>query len=231
MFFALIFLLAWCFIYPLTDYYTRLFNPAVMRRISQAGKKIHLSFDDGPDPRYTQEVLDILKKNGVLSTFFLIGEKASQNPEIVLRIIADGHEIGVHSQEHRHSYCMFYSKSIQAVKKGYNILTDITSHPIKWFRPPWGSLNFFESIIVRKLNLKIVLWSVNAQDWLIKTKPVEIMKRIQTRTKPGAIIVLHDSGGEPGAPRQMLQILPDLISLLKKQGYQFVTLTELTDKK
>jgi peptidoglycan/xylan/chitin deacetylase (PgdA/CDA1 family) len=220
-------LIAWLIIYPVTDYYTRIFDPTVLKHGCQMVKKIHLSFDDGPDRNYTPTLLRILSEQGVSATFFLIGRKAEQNPELVTAILAAGHEIGLHTYDHRHAYWLFHQKSSLTIKKGLQVLQALTGKPVKWLRPPWGATNFFERLTAAQNNLKLVLWTANAQDWLLKTRPQTIKTRLLQRVKPGAIIVLHDSGGEPGAPQQMLAALPATLRKLKAAGYQFVTLSEL----
>jgi peptidoglycan/xylan/chitin deacetylase (PgdA/CDA1 family) len=218
---------AWLIVYPVTDYYTRIFDPAVLKHGCQRAKKIHLSFDDGPDRNYTPALLQILKEQKITATFFLIGRKAEQNPELVAAILADGHEIGLHTYEHRHAYLMFHKKSSAAIVNGLHVLQALTGRPVMWLRLPWGAANLFERSAARQNNLKLVLWTANAQDWLLKTKPQTIKARLLRRVKPGAIIVLHDSGGEPGAPLQMLQALPATLQSLKANGYQFVAISEI----
>jgi peptidoglycan/xylan/chitin deacetylase (PgdA/CDA1 family) len=218
---------AWLIIYPVTDYYTRIFDRTVLKRGCQDARKLYLSFDDGPDRNYTPALLQILKAQKITATFFLIGRKAEQNPELVAAILADGHEIGLHTYAHRHAYGMFRKNSYAAIQKGLHVLQALTGKPVAWLRMPWGAANLFERLAARQNNLKLVLWTANAQDWLLKTKPQTIKARLLQRVKSGAIIVLHDSGGEPGAPSQMLQALPATLQSLKAAGYQFRSLSEI----
>lgn len=230
IFFLLILVLFWLLIYPCTDYYVRFLARTVIKKGKIDGKKICLSFDDGPDPFYTPLLLTILKENQTRAAFFLIGAKAEKAPELVRRIIAERHEIGVHTFYHKHAYLMFFKRSLDNISKGIKALEKITNQSLIWFRPPWGALNLFEFLYLRRLKLNIVLWSANAADWDIKTGVAGILNNLRKRVGPNSIIVLHDSGGDSGAPRNMLQALPELIVSLKKEGFQFVTLSEITGR-
>lgn len=217
----------WILIYPLTDIYARFFARTVVKKGRVNGKKICLSFDDGPDQIYTPLLLSILKETNTPATFFLVGANAEQAPELVSRIIAEGHEIGVHTFYHKHAYLIFLKKSIDSVIKGKKVLEALTGQSLIWFRPPWGALNLFEYICLKLIKMKIVLWSANAVDWKIKTGATGIINILKDKIDSGSIVVLHDSGGDPGAPRNMLQALPELIHSLKTEGFQFVTLSEM----
>jgi peptidoglycan/xylan/chitin deacetylase (PgdA/CDA1 family) len=227
----LVLLIAWVVIYPVTDYYTRLVDPGVLKRGSFKDPKLYLSFDDGPDCNYTPALLRILQEHKVRATFFVIAAKAERHPELVNAILAAGHEIGLHTYDHRHAYWLGRQASKTTIRKGVQVLQSLTGTPVEWLRFPWGAANFFGRMEARRNNLKVVLWTANAQDWLLKTRADGITARLVRRVKSGAIIVLHDSGGEPGAPLQMLQALPAVLAALKAAGYQFETLREVAGGK
>jgi peptidoglycan-N-acetylglucosamine deacetylase len=217
-------ILLWSIIYPVTDFYTRFLAPDVIKKGTLPGKKICLTFDDGPDPRYTPALLKILQEAGIPAVFFLVGWKSETHPDLVRKIREAGHEIGLHTYYHRHSYLMFIDKSVTTIRKGSRILTKITNRSPFFFRPPWGALNLFQYVYARKLGLKIVLWTANARDWEARTQPNQIVDRLSGKVGPGSIIVLHDSGGDPGTPQNTLKALPDIIAYFKSNGYQFVSL-------
>lgn len=220
-------ILIWGIIYPLTDYFVRLLAQEVIRRGASSGKKICLTFDDGPDPAYTPELLEILHAADIPAVFFLVGRKAEIHPELVGNILAAGHEVGSHTYEHRHAYLMLWKRSVTAITRGITSLETITGKPLVYFRPPWGALNLFQYLLLKKTGLKVVLWTANAADWDIRTGPDRIMERLRKKVKPGTIIVLHDSGGDPGAPRNMLNALPGIIDGFQTNGYKFVPLKEI----
>jgi peptidoglycan/xylan/chitin deacetylase (PgdA/CDA1 family) len=223
-----ILIIIWAIIYPITDYWLRWFSPVVLKRGRLREPKIGLTFDDGPNPEITTSVLDILAQNRVPATFFLVGKRAELSPELVKQISVQGHEIGLHTYHHHHAYGMFLKKSIATISQGKAVLERIIDRPITWFRPPWGAMNLFELLEVKRLKLKVVLWTANAIDWDIRTTPVQIIERITKKITPGCIIVIHDAGGDPGAPQNMLKALPELIKQCQTKGYRFETLTNIT---
>ncbi len=229
IFFSII-LLIWIIIYPGTDYFTRYLDLRVIKKgkKDQSGRlKIALTFDDGPDPLYTPQLLEILNQFNIKATFFLVGVKAEQNPELVARILAAGHEIGLHTYRHHHAYLMDVSHSLESVYLGKATLEKLLKKPIVWLRPPWGALNLWQRYALKKLGLKIVLWSVNAKDWKLSTGSKKIISHLKQQVSNHDIIVLHDSGGELNAPVEMLQALPEVIISLQKAGFRFLTLSEI----
>jgi peptidoglycan/xylan/chitin deacetylase (PgdA/CDA1 family) len=219
---------AWVVAYPGTDYYIRWFHRFTIKRRLAAGKRLCLTFDDGPDPAVTPRVLDLLRRQGVPAVFFLIGAKAGQYPELVKRIVAEGHEIGIHTQEHRHAYGMGPGRSRDSLRLGAWAVSRAAGFAPVWFRPPWGAANLFQWLTSKQMGLRLVLWSANAQDWKARTGPDGILARLRRRVKPGAVIVLHDAGGEPGAPENTLRALPELIAYFQQKGFRFVSLRSLT---
>ncbi len=223
----------WALLYPVTDYWQRWFSRKVLKKGHSGsgaleGKPvICLTFDDGPNPEITPQILDVLAEYHIPATFFLVGYRAERSPELVKKILEHGHEIGVHTYDHCHAYSMFAYKSIKTIRRGIRILENITGESIVWFRPPWGALNFFEVATVKHFNLRIVLWTANAIDWDIKTTPLQIVERLKRKLQPGCIIVVHDAGGDPGAPRHTLDALPQFIEQAQAEGYRFLTLTAI----
>jgi peptidoglycan/xylan/chitin deacetylase (PgdA/CDA1 family) len=218
----------WAIIYPITDYWLRWFSPAVIKKGLTQEFKICLTFDDGPNPEVTPLVLDILAENHVPAVFFLVGYRAERSPELVQRILANNHEIGIHTFDHRHAYRMFFKKSICTICQGKRVLEKISAGSVIWFRPPWGALNLFQYLLLKHLRVKVVLWTANAVDWDLRTTPAQIVERLRRKLSPGCIIVIHDAGGDPGATRNMLEALPVVIQQCQAQGYCFETLTNIT---
>ncbi len=220
-------LLVWCLIYPVTDYYVRLLAPEVIKKGVSPEKKICLTFDDGPDAEYTPALLKILQKAEIPAVFFLVGRKCEAAPNLVQEIRDAGHEIGLHTYYHQHSYLMFVYKSLITMYRDKTAVEKAAGRPVTFFRPPWGALNLFQYLTAKWLQLKIVLWTANARDWNLETQPDGIYHNLLQKVGPGSIIVLHDSGGDPGAPRNTLQALPRIIEHYKANGYQFVALQEI----
>ncbi len=218
----------WFWIYPATDYYVRWIAPGVIRRGRKDPRpKICLTFDDGPNPETTPQILDLLKERAVPAVFFLVGQRAATYPALVQRMVAEGHEIGLHTHQHTHAYGLLASQSIKTIGEGWKVLSRISGVKLRWFRPPWGACNLFQYFAARQLNLQLVLWSANAQDWQARTGVAGILRRLKKRVRPGSVIVLHDAGGEPGAPANTVAALPEFISYCKERGWQFATLEDM----
>mgnify|MGYP000132346875 FL=1 len=206
----------------------RLFSGKTVRRGTGSGQRIHLSFDDGPDPRYTPILLDILRQKQVPASFFIVGRRAEEAPDLIKAIREAGHEIGWHTYFHKHAYLLSPWRSIETMRRGKAELERIWGEPLRWFRPPWGASNVFQGWAAKRLGLQVVLWTANARDWSFSTGKAGIIRRLQSRVKPNTIIVLHDAGGDPGAPGHMLEALPEAIDILRASGYEFVSLREIT---
>lgn len=200
----------------------RHFDPQVIRRLPNQNNKIALTFDDGPDEVYTPQLLDLLRDQEVHATFFLVAKNAQAHPELVKRMAKEGHEIGLHSLNHRGFWLetprqtrVDFEQSIQIFE---NLEIDLIG-----FRPPWGTFNALTRHYAHKADLPIYLWSRNAKDWEIETKPEDIINRVTQKLAAGEIIVLHDAGGDPKAPEHTIEALRTLLPQLK-ENFEFVSL-------
>lgn len=187
---------------------------------------VALTFDDGPDPEYTPVILDALAKQDAKATFFLVGKKAAAHPDLVRRILAEGHEIGNHTLHHRHAWLTIPGLVKGEINGSAEVLQGITGEPVHYFRPPWGMFNLFTYRVARK-SQAVVLWNVEVRDWAGESTPESITKEVLAAAKPGAIIDLHDSGGAPGAPARTAAALPAVIIGLRDKGLEPVTLTKV----
>ncbi|HVJ49892.1 polysaccharide deacetylase family protein [Desulfitobacterium sp.] len=172
---------------------------------------VALTFDDGPDPTYTPRLLDLLDRYQVKATFFLVGERAAQHPELVQEIVTRGHQIGVHCQVHQHAWLMSPWKTWQVWTKGIATLERLTGSPIHWIRPPWGTFNLFTFLWFKHHKLRAILWSTEGHDWEARRTPEQIAERILHKVQEGGIIVLHDSGGDSAAPENTLRAVELLL--------------------
>lgn len=186
--------------------------PAITK-LNAGEKKIMLTFDDGPHPLYTPAVLDILKERGEKAIFFCIGERAFDNPELILRMVNEGHKIGIHSMNHSAGFT-FASKSMveRDIDNCRKILTDISGTRIEFFRPPFGVTNPNIARAVKKLNLKTVGWSIRSFDTISESN--KVINKIEKELFSGAIVLLHDR--LPSAPI----ILNGVLDVLEKKGYK-----------
>ncbi|MDD5027100.1 MAG: polysaccharide deacetylase family protein [Candidatus Omnitrophica bacterium] len=199
-------------------------------RAQRTDKVVALTFDDGPSPIWTPQVLDELKKAKVKATFFMLGSHVERYPEIARRVLAEGHEIGNHTYDH-HVLIYYKMEELEKeIQEAEDALKTVTGQSPRYFRPPKAWLSSREKRKIEEMGYKIVLWSLNSKDWVTfhdKQITAYILKRIQ----PGDIILFHDSGGvftaEGGNRAQTIKTIPRLARKLKEKGYRFVTISEL----
>lgn len=170
-----------------------------------------LTFDDGPDSRVTPRLLEVLKTYNQSATFFVVAEKAAKYPELIRRMVAEGHQIGVHSLTHRYAWFTSPWTTTREWTESVRVLEQLANIKVTWMRPPWGTFNLMTWLWFRKRNMKAVLWNVEGHDWEVRHSPEEIAARIISKVDEGSIVVMHDSGGEAGAPENTLIALELLI--------------------
>lgn len=180
-------------------------------------KKVALTFDDGPSPGYTEDLLDGLKERNVKATFFLIGQKAEANPELVRRIALEGHVIGNHSYSHINLGVLSDEKACDQISHTNQIICDITGTVPQYLRSPFGSTH---KNLDCKMDMIEVLWDVDPRDWDIQNT-AKIVNRVVSKVQDGDIILLHD--GYDSSTAAAFQI----IDTLEAEGYEFVTVDEL----
>ena len=190
-------------------------------------KRIALTFDDGPDPRFTEDVLNVLNQYNVSGTFFLMGSRAIAYPEIVKRINTEGHVIGNHTYFHPNLVKEADIPTLEReVTRTENTLNDIIDYRTSLFRPPYG---FLYNELVEKLaemQYLIIGWSVDSLDWE-EDPPEVIASNVLDNVHPGAIILMHDGADWDGDRTNTIAALRQIIPALQKQGYEFVTVPEL----
>ena len=202
-------------------------NVSVISSGTVHDKWIALTFDDGPYPPYTDRLLDVLKAKGIHATFFLVAEQAQQHPELVRRMTAEGHTVGLHAFRHRDFLKLTEEEKRKDLEQGKNLLRDITGkNPVYW-RPPHGFRDFSVMETAAAQNLTVVNWSVIPRDWT-GIDSQEIYRRVMDKAEDGAIVLLHD-GDSPGykASRQAtVDAVAPLIDSLREKGYHLVSLEE-----
>ena len=201
------------------------FYGEVQNSLSTAKKVVALTFDDGPYPPYTQELLKVLAEENVQATFFMVGANAAAHPEIVRQVAQAGHVIGVHTLNHIDLQKLDKKQQTYQIVVGKMLLQELTGVEPKLFRPPHGFRDWQVLGIAERAGLKTVNWSVLSKDWL-NPPPEEIAKRTLDKVQPGSIILLHD-GDSPynKAPRaNTVQAVKLIIKELKARGYEFVTI-------
>lgn len=205
-------------------------NPNVLNNVFYQGnsslKQVALTFDDGPDVYFTTRVLDILKQNGIKATFFIMGQRASANPEMVKRIVSEGHAIGNHTWNHPNLVKIKPGQIKDEISKTEGELDKIVGYHPSIFRPPYGSASYSVLKEVSSMGYYIVDWSVDTRDWA-GTPPLQIMTYVKSEFRPGGIILQHCAGGKDENLTNTLEVLPQIISYLKQNDCKFVTIPEM----
>ena len=186
-------------------------------------KVIALSIDDGPWPKTTLEMLDILKQNDVKATFFWVGQALQANPDLAKREVAEGHAIGNHTWHH------WYRRMDEATAKSEidrtsDLIYKTTGAKTVLFRPPGGFLNNGLAAYAKSQKDAVIMWSLTSADTDPHAKPQAFVNNVLKGAKPGFIVLMHDGGGDR---HKTVEALPQIISGLKQQGYRFVTIPEL----
>ncbi|WP_042352950.1 polysaccharide deacetylase family protein [Bacillus massiliigorillae] len=180
-------------------------------------KYVALTFDDGPHHQLTPRILDILKKYNAKATFFVLGNRVEYYPEIVKRTVDEGHEIGSHSWSHPKLTSLKPAELAQQINQTSNSVEKITGKPPATLRPPYGAVN---DAVKQATNGPIVNWSVDTLDWKHHNKE-KVKQIIRQNTRDGSIILMHD------IQKASADALEDIIIYLSKQGYHFVTVSQL----
>ena len=200
-------------------------NTLVLRG-SAAQDKIALTFDDGPDPRFTPHVLDVLKKYDVKATFFVMGSRANAYPEIIKRIEEEGHAIGNHTYWHPNLPKYDLDRLRWETNETEKVLEESIGYRPRLFRAPYGALT--EDIVeeMQRTNHTIVGWSVDSLDW--RQLPVdEIARNVLSNIHTGAIILMHDGGHWTMNLSGTYEALDQIIPALLEEGMEFSTIPEL----
>ena len=191
--------------------------------IGSEKKQVALTFDDGPHPRLTLEILSILEEYGVKATFFMIGENARNYPDAARAVAAAGHEIGNHTEHHRHLSSLDEAGLAKELEDCRNSIQSVCGVLPTLFRPPEGATSKVVLNCAERFSYPVILWSIDTKDWERKNAG-KIADSVLSGIKPGAIILMHDFvGTNSQTPQALRGILPALI----EQGYEFVTVSEL----
>ena len=180
-------------------------------------RAVCLTFDDGPDPQRTPKLLDLLKCHGLQATFFLIGEKAQAHPELVQRMVEEGHTIGNHTWSHVDVTKMSDKQACEEITKTSELVRSIVGYDTEYIRPPFGAWN---KNLECGFGMFPVLWTIDPLDW--KTENADqIVEKVMSEAKENAIILLHDRY------EASVEAALRIVDLLKEQGYTFVTADKL----
>ena len=185
---------------------------------TEASEAIHLTFDDGPTPGITPWVLECLQEHNMTATFFVIGRNAGNHPELLQSIVNQGHALGAHTMEHEHGWRTSTLDYVQSAKN--SLLTVGPNHGL--FRPPFGKLTRAQAKSLARF-ARIVMWDVLSGDYAATGEDGanRVLARLKSNTRPGSIVVFHDS---LKCQEVLMQVLPAYLAWLHSQGWTSVRL-------
>jgi len=180
-----------------------------------------MTFDDGPHPKLTPKLLDLLKERGIKATFFVIGKNVAEFPDVAKRIVDEGHEIANHSWTHPQLTKLSAAGFASEISQTNDAIQQATGIRPVVMRPPYGAIN---ANLTKRLNeeygLSVILWSVDPLDWKIR-KSDHVSSHIIKNAAPGGIILAHDIHAST------VDAMPETLDALLAKGYKFVTVSEL----
>lgn len=199
---------------------------------------VALTFDDGPDPHITPQLLRLLARHGARATFFICGLAARRHPDIVRTIAAEGHGVGAHGWDHRPLLGLPDGELRRQVDRPLALLDDLTGRHVRWFRPPWGAAAPSTVDDLRRRGVATMLWSAEGLDWHL-TDPAAIVMRTERDLDTGGVILLHDAVGDllsgdgalpsgvHGDRRPTIDATDLLLRRARTRGVRFVSLDDL----
>lgn len=190
-------------------------------KLGSKQKAIALTFDDGPWPETTVQILDILNKNDIKATFFWVGRYLKAFPELGKRVAVAGHAIGNHTWNHKY---VKYSQDAAAkeIDRTSSLIEEVTGIDVSMFRPPGGILTNGLAAYAQQKKYTVVMWSADSLDW--RNSMQSLKDNVLRQASSGGIVLMHDGGGNRS---KTVEALPNIIAELRKQGYKFVTVPEL----
>ena len=187
--------------------------------VVKSGRVVSLTFDDGPDERWTPHVLEQLARCKVEATFFMVGERARAHGDVVRRVLAAGHEIQLHCDRHVRHTELSEAELLLDAGTALATLAHAGAHPRLW-RAPWGVCTQASARVARRFGLQLVRWSIDTHDWR-GDHPQTMLAHARDRLVPGAVVLMHDAPG-PGARRRScentLRLLPMLAGTARSSG-------------
>ena len=214
------------------------FRPAIITGIRTHEKVVALTFDDGPNPTFTPQILDVLDRHQVKATFFVLGENASAHPELVRRAAQAGHTLGNHTHSHCHLVRLNFREIVDELNRCKQVIQAAGQTP-QFLRPPFGEYDMHAVVVARTLGYQLVNWTLDTEDWRADDAD-QIVRQVLSNVQPGGIVLMHDGWPERPDTRSnthadllvrdrtpTVQALPGMITRLRVDGYRFVTLDEL----
>ena len=189
---------------------------------TSSGRGYALTFDDGPHAQGTPAVLEILERERVRATFFLVGEQVQRNPALAREIADAGHHIALHCHRHRNLLRLGPRQVHEDIERAEEIIVTHTGRSPELYRPPYGVLNASALRLARTRGWRTLLWSHWGRDWDARATPASITARVTAGAGAGAVLLLHDADdySAPGSWRRTAQALPRVLETLAELGLE-----------
>ncbi len=200
--------------------------PGVLFRAPNFQRVVFLTFDDGPHPTTTPQILEILAEFGAQATFFVRGDRIPEAPGVLLRILKQGHALGNHGFSHRRLWVKKRKEIIREVEETNKLLQKTANFSPQLFRPPYGKVRPGLAKLVENLGLKTILWSVDARDYAETTTSQDVVRTVLSGARSGSIVLLHDAGPTAAKTREAL---PIILKNLTERGFQLLPLSVLSN--
>lgn len=192
-----------------------------------ARSEVALTFDDGPSPNTTPEVLSLLAAAGARATFFIVGRKALAHPELLRKIVAGGHELALHGFEHDRLFSLRLPAQVaEDIQRTRTVINQAGAPTLDLFRPPIGFASHFTVFGARRLGITLVGCSARALDGFAGANPARVAARLVRALRPGAVLALHDAAERDDYVPASLQALPRVLEALRERKLRTVTLSE-----
>lgn len=196
----------------------------MISRVDTTKKVVALTFDDGPTPDRTIEILNILEKENIKATFFLNGKQLAKYADAGRLIVNSGHEIGNHSYSHKRMVFMAYSEVAEEIESTEKLIRQYGYDQPLHFRPPFGKKLLILPLYLNNNKTKTITWDVEPETWGTPRATIEErIERAVKGTRPGSIIIMHVMHGDD----KSMQAVTPIIQQLKNKGYKFLTISEL----
>ncbi|PZD96444.1 polysaccharide deacetylase family protein [Paenibacillus sambharensis] len=190
-------------------------------------KRMALTFDDGPDAKYTTQVLDVLKEYNIKATFFVVGQQVERYPEVLRRIRDEGHEIGNHSFGHANLRKLSKKGVEREINRGDEAIQGVLGEKPALFRAPYGITPDTLTDVLKKKGKELVGWTIDTRDWA-GTPEDEILGTVVDRVQPGGIVLMHSFGGKNSNLDNTIAALPAVIEAVQELGYSWTTVSGLS---
>ena len=193
-------------------------------------KVVALTFDDGPNPPYTNQIVEYLHTRHVVATFFVVGSAVERNPGVVREEVRDGDALGNHTWDHAHLVLESSAHIARQIERTDAVIQSVAGVRTRLFRPPFGARDYAVLNVAHRLGYTVIMWSVPLpRDWQ-QPAPQVIRDRVLPFVKDGSIITLHDGNrGRPGNRANTVEATKLIVEALQREGYRFVTVPELLE--